>query len=118
MNEDNIKVLHDACNAFNLYLFFFFRAIQSRNTVRLLETYVISQVLDFAIFAFLPNWKTKYTRNYERFVLAKFGTRDMQNIVYEKQVIGKILGILKENTCFFTFLNLLLRFLLSSAPWY
>lgn len=98
--------------------YFFFRAIQSRNTVRLPETYVISQVLDFAIFAFLPNWKTKYTRNYERFVLAKFGTRDMQNIVYEKQVIGKILGILKENTCFFTFLNLLLRFLLSSAPWY
>ena len=61
---------------------------KSRDIVRLPSTYLITRVLNFVTFLrlfFLSNCETKYTRNYKHFVLAKFDTCEMQNILNKNQ---------------------------------
>ena len=84
MNENNVQVPHDSSSAFDLLLYFW---AKSRNTVRLHETYLVSQVLNFAIFAFFYQIAELNIpeKIYKQFIFVKFDTREMQNTFNEKQ---------------------------------
>ena len=81
--NNNVGMAHDASSAFGLYLYLLNKSEEYSQTTLNVFDFASIKFCDFC--SFLPNCEAKYTRSYKHFVIAKFHSFEMHNIVNDKQ---------------------------------